>query len=163
LSIVEAWATELTTSLQTLLRACLVRDAMLRCAAAGTGAGRCAALNKTEIAKMQAAWSSNMQAVQTAIVAHNGYDSPCFTPCNARKHSKRAGAGKPIALIIHESNDCKLAARRKPRASATRHRVLTALLPAREPRASANPRRTCTVHARHGVLTALLPAREKEQ
>jgi hypothetical protein len=44
------------------------------CSLRGTGAGRCAALDANETAKMHDGWVANMATVQTAIVNSGGYD-----------------------------------------------------------------------------------------
>ena len=43
------------------------------CSKRGTGAGRCAGLTSAQRSEMVPAWRSNMDAVETAIVEHDGF------------------------------------------------------------------------------------------
>ena len=43
------------------------------CSSRGTGAGRCASLSHAELDRMSVAWQHNVEAVESAIVANNGF------------------------------------------------------------------------------------------
>lgn len=61
------------------------------CSPRGTGKGRCVGYTKEDLAAMQKAWASNMEAVQTAIVAHKGFDWQNFHSIRTPQQGQCAG------------------------------------------------------------------------
>lgn len=57
------------------------------CSPRGSGAGRCSGLSASDIEQIRNGWAANMEAVQTAIVAKNGFDWQNFRSIRSPKRS----------------------------------------------------------------------------